>query len=154
MLTTRLDHAFTIAAAPDAVFAHLADPASYVGLSPLVVAVRDIRRAGDVIHYRAVERFHIVGKLSYDNVIAVTLAARRGHLPHAEITGEVRSPGRVRMSYRFGIAPDGRGTTVTDSLWLRAPVGLRRFAASQARAVQLARAGILARRLASGDQDG
>jgi hypothetical protein len=145
----RLDHAFTVAASPETVFAHLADPASYVGLSPLVVAVRDIHRAGDAVHYRAVERFHILGKLSYDNVIAVTLAAKPGDLPRAEITGDVHSPGGVRMAYRFSIAPDGHGAAVTDTLWLRAPLGLRRFASSRARAVQLARAQVLAQRLAA-----
>jgi carbon monoxide dehydrogenase subunit G len=147
--TTRLDHTFTIAASPETVFAHLADPANYVGLSPLVVAVRDIRRAGDTVHYHAVERFRILGKLPYDNVIAVTLAAKRNDPPHAEITGDVHSPGGVRMAYRFSIAPDGHGTAVTDTLWLRAPFGLRRFARSRARAVQLARSRVLTQRLAA-----
>lgn len=147
MPTTRLDHTFTIAASSETVFAHLADPANYVGLSPLVVAVRDIRRVGDTVHYQAVERFHILGKLSYDNVIAVSLAAKRTDVPHAEITGDVHSPGGVRMAYRFSIVPDGHGTAVTDTLWLRAPLGLRRFASSRARAVQLARARILTQRL-------
>jgi carbon monoxide dehydrogenase subunit G len=151
--TTRLDHTFTITASSETVFAHLADPANYVGLSPLVVAVRDIRRAGDTVHYRAVERFQILGKLSYDNVIAVTLVARRNDVPHAEITGDVHSPGGVRMAYRFSIAPDGHGTTVTDTLWLRAPLGLRRFASSRARAVQLARARILTQRLVAHPAD-
>jgi Polyketide cyclase / dehydrase and lipid transport len=147
MIGSQLDHTFTIAASPGTVFAHLADPANYVGLSPLVVAVRDIRRAGDTVHYHAVERFRILGKLSYDNVIAVTLVAKRDGLPHAEITGDVHSPGGVRMAYRFSIAPDGHGAAVTDTLWLRAPFGLRRFARSRARAVQLARARILTQRL-------
>jgi hypothetical protein len=151
--TTRLDHTFTITASSETVFAHLADPANYVGLSPLVVAVRDIRRAGDTVHYRAVERFQILGKLSYDNVIAVTLVARRNDVPHAEITGDVHSPGGVRMAYRFSIAPDGHGAAVTDTLWLRAPLGLRRFASSRARAVQLARARILTQRLVAPPAD-
>lgn len=149
MPAIQLDHTFTVTASPDTVAAHLADPANYVGLSPLVVAVRDIRRDGDTVHYHAVERFHILGKLSYDNVIAVTLAANRDDPPHAEITGDVRSPGGVRMAYRFGIAPDGEGTAVTDTLRLRAPLGLLRFASSRARSVQVARARILAQRLAA-----
>jgi hypothetical protein len=149
MPTTRLDHTFTMAASPETVFAHLADPANYVGLSPLVIAVHDIRRVGDTVHYHAVERFHILGKLSYDNDIAVTLVAKRNDLPRAEITGDVHSPGGVRMDYRFSIARDGHDTAVSDTLWLRAPLGLRRFARSRARAVQLARAQILSQRLAA-----
>jgi carbon monoxide dehydrogenase subunit G len=142
----RIEHAFTIAAPPDAVFAHLAEPANYVGLSPLVVAVRDVSREGDVTRYRAVERFAVFGKLSYDNVIAVTLVADRNALI---VGGDVTSPGWVRMTYRYEITPAGDGAAVTDTLMLRAPLGLRRFAASRAREVQLARARTLAERLAA-----
>jgi carbon monoxide dehydrogenase subunit G len=142
----RIEHAFTVAAPPDAVFAHLADPASYVGLSPLVVDVRDVSRADGMTRYRAVERFPVCGKLSYDNVIAVTLAADRNDMT---VSGDVRSPGWVRMAYRFEITPAGDGAAVTDTLVLRAPRCLRRFAASRAREVQLARARILAERLTS-----
>src|SRR5690606_19568875 len=60
--------AFTIAAPPRAVLDHLNDPRSYVGLSPLVVEVRDIRADADgVVHYIAVERFRFLGFLHYDN---------------------------------------------------------------------------------------
>lgn len=142
----RIEHAFTVAAPPDAVFAHLADPVNYVGLSPLVVDVRDVSRDDGVTRYRAVERFPVFGNLSYDNVIAVTLVADAADLT---VSGDVVSPGRVRMAYRFGITPDGDGAAVTDTLLLRAPLGLRRFAASRAREVQLARARILAERLAA-----
>jgi hypothetical protein len=117
-----------------------------VGLSPLVVDVRDVSHDEGVTRYRAVERFPVFGKLSYDNVIAVTLVADGDDLT---VRGDVRSPGWVRMAYRFDLAPDGGGAAVTDSLLLRAPLGLRRFAASRAREVQLARARILAERLAT-----
>jgi hypothetical protein len=96
--------------------------------------------------YQAVERFSLFGKLSYDNVIAVTLVADAAD---RTVSGDVVSPGRVRMAYRFGITPSGDGAAVTDTLLLRAPPGLRRFAASRAREVQLARARILAERLAA-----
>lgn len=117
-----------------------------MGLSPLVVDVRDVSRDDGVTRYRAVERFPVFGKLSYDNVIAVTLVADGDDLT---VRGDVRSPGWVRMAYRFDIAPDGGGAAVADSLLLRAPLGLRRFAAARAREVQLARARILAERLAT-----
>lgn len=117
-----------------------------MGLSPLVVDVREVSRDDGVTCYRAVERFSVFRKLSYDNVIAVTLVADDDDLT---VSGDVVSPGRVRMAYRFGITPEGDGAAVTDRLLLRAPLGLRRFAASRARQVQLARARILAERLAA-----
>ncbi|MGW9493894.1 SRPBCC family protein [Streptomyces prasinus] len=149
VLSTELKHTFQIAAPPEEVFAHLAEPLHYVGLSPLVVAVRDVRRNGGTVNYTAVERFRFLGVLRHDNITDVTLAAVPDGLPHsAEIFGEVRSPGRVRMSYRFVIDRHGAGSVVTDTLHLRTPLGLLRFAASQARAVQRARACVLTDRLA------
>lgn len=148
VLSTELKHTFQIAAPPEEVFAHLAEPLHYVGLSPLVVAVRDVRRNGGTVNYTAVERFRFLGVLRHDNITDVTLAAVPDGLPHsAEIFGEVRSPGRVRMSYRFVIDRHEAGSVVTDTLHLRTPLGLLRFAASQARAVQRARACVLTDRL-------
>jgi hypothetical protein len=147
--SAELKHTFQIAAPPEEVFAHLAEPSHYVGLSPLLVAVRDVRRSGGTVHYMAVERFRFLGVLRHDNIIGVTLVAVPDGLPHsAEISGEVRSPGRVRMNYRFAIDRHEAGSVVTDTLQLRTPPGLLRFAASQAGAVQQARARVLTARLA------
>ena len=145
--STQLSHTFIVAAPPETVFTHLAEPTNYVGLSPLVVAVRDIRHVGGVLHYTAVEQFRFLRILRHDNIITVTLAAAGDDLPRAEISGDVHSPAGVRMAYRFSIAPEERGTVVVDTLRLRAPFGLLRFAASWAGAVQLARARTLAERL-------
>ncbi|MGA5389072.1 SRPBCC family protein [Streptomyces pseudogriseolus] len=149
MPSTELKHTFRIAAPPEEVFAHLAEPSHYVGLSPLVVAVRDVRRDGGTVHYTAVERFRFLGVLRHDNLIDVTLTAVPDGLPHtADIVGEVRSPARVHMNYRFTIDRDEAGSVVTDTLRLRTPPGLLRFAASQAGAVQRTRARVLTDRLA------
>nr|WP_237500124.1 SRPBCC family protein [Streptomyces sp. SID8379] len=148
-----MQHTFRVAAPPREVFSHLADPAHYVGLSPLVVAVRDVRESGGSVRYTAVERFRFLRVLRHDNVIDVTLVPLADGLPGAaEISGEVRSPGRVRMSYRFAIAGHEDGSVVTDTLRLRTPPGLLRFAASRAGAVQRERARILADRLAPGSR--
>ncbi|MET8785557.1 MULTISPECIES: SRPBCC family protein [unclassified Streptomyces] len=149
MPSAELKHTFHIAAPPTAVFAHLAEPSHYIGLSPLLVAVRDVRRDGGTVHYTAVERFRFLGLLRHDNVIGVTLVAAPEGLPEsAEISGEVRSPGRVRMGYRFAIDRHGSGSVVTDTLNLQTPPGLLRFSLSQAGAVQRARARVLTERLA------
>jgi carbon monoxide dehydrogenase subunit G len=146
--STELRHTFRIAAPPEEVFAHLAEPSHYVGLSPLVVAVRDVRRSGGTVHYTAVERFRFLGVLRHDNLIDVTIVATADGLPDAaEISGEVRSPGRVRMSYRFAVERHEAGSVVTDTLRLRTPPGLLRFAASQAGKVQRSRARVLTTRL-------
>lgn len=143
-----LTHTVRIAAPAERVFAHLADPAHYVGLSPLVVAVRDIREADGVVRYAAVERFRFLRVLRYDNVIAATLVADGAGLPRtATVSGDVRSPGGVRMAYRFTVELYGPGCVLTDVLRLRAPLGLLRFSAARARAVQIARARVLAGRL-------
>jgi carbon monoxide dehydrogenase subunit G len=136
-----IENVFSVAATPEAILAHLAEPASNIGLSPLIVSVDDVRTVEDIVHYVAVERFRF-GPIRHDNRIAVTLRTGTDR-----VWGEVVSPGRVRMDYAFTLVADGDRTTVTDTLRLRAPFGLRRFAAGQARAVQLNRARVLAERL-------
>ncbi|WP_030508634.1 SRPBCC family protein [Microbispora rosea] len=143
-----LENTFHVDAAPEEVFAHLTTPDSYIGLSPLVVAVRDVDRSEPgVVRYVSVERFRFLG-LKYDNPIAVTLLTERT-AERLSVRGEVRSPGGVRMGYRFDMSPEAGGTRVDDRLDLSAPWLVMGFAAGQARKVQLARARILAERLSA-----
>ncbi|MET9341507.1 SRPBCC family protein [Nonomuraea sp. NPDC003804] len=140
-----LTHAFHVDVAPEKVFEHLTTPESYIGLSPLVVAVRDVDRSEPgVIRYTAVERFRFLGIFTHDNPITVAL-----HTDGLSVHGEVRSPGRVHLTYRFDLEPDGTGTRVNDRLDLTAPRLVAGFAAGQAHKVQLARARILAERLST-----
>jgi hypothetical protein len=140
--------AFTIAAPPRAVLDHLNDPRSYVGLSPLVVEVRDIRADADgVVHYIAVERFRLLGFLRYDNAIRVTIRGEASG-DGGWVGGDVDSPGGVTLRYGYTVVPDGAGrTAVTDRIEVAAPLGLRRFSIRRASEVQAARARILAERL-------
>ncbi|PZQ90695.1 MAG: hypothetical protein DI534_05720 [Leifsonia xyli] len=139
---------FRIAAPPRVVRDHLSDPHSYVGLSPLVVEVRELRTddAG-VVHYVAVERFRFLGFVRYDNAIRVTIRTEeRGEA--LWVGGDVDSPGGVTLRYGYTIAADGAGgSAVTDRIEVSAPFGLRRFSIGRASAVQAARARILAERL-------
>ncbi|KAA9378889.1 SRPBCC family protein [Microbispora cellulosiformans] len=145
MPTRVLLNTFQVDAAPEKVFAHLTTPESYVGLSPLVVAVRDVDRSEPgVVRYTSVERFRFLG-LKYDNPIAVTLLTEG-----LSVRGQVRSPGGVGLGYRFDLSPEGTGTRVDDRLDVSAAWFLLGFAAGQARKVQLARARILAGRLSEG----
>ncbi|MEV7802131.1 SRPBCC family protein [Microbispora sp. NPDC088329] len=148
-----LTNTFHVDAAPEEVFDHLTTPESYIGLSPLVVAVRDVDRSEpEVVRYTSIERFRFLG-LKYDNPIAVTLLTERtaGGL---SVRGQVRSPGGVRMGYRFDLSPEAGGTRVDDRLDLSAPWLVMGFAAGQARKVQLARGRILAERLSRRSTNG
>ncbi|MFD8482412.1 SRPBCC family protein [Kitasatospora sp. NPDC059673] len=153
MPSTELSHSYDIAATPAAVLAHLADPENYIGLSPLLVDVRDVRREGGVTHYVAVERFRFLGLVRHDNAIRVSLRTEDARLPdEATISGEVVSPGGVRMDYRFAVTARGDGgSLVVDLLRLHTPVGLLHYAAGKAAAVQAERARVLARRLGRGN---
>ncbi|WNV85681.1 SRPBCC family protein [Umezawaea sp. Da 62-37] len=130
----------TLPASPAEVFEHLTDPNNHVGLSPLIVEVRDIRREPDAVRFTAVERFAL-GPLHHDNVIEVTL-----DLGDGAITGDVVSPGGVRVAYGYHLTPVPGGTRVTDHYRLSAPFGLLRFAVGKAKKVQVARGRELTRR--------
>lgn len=149
MPSTELSRSYDIAARPAAVLAHLAEPENYIGLSPLLVDVRDVRREDGITHYVAVERFRFLGLVRHDNVIRVSLRIGDAGLPsEATVSGKVVSPGGVRMDYRFGVTAQGQsGSLVVDTLRLHAPFGLLRYAAGKAGAVQAERGLVLARRL-------
>jgi carbon monoxide dehydrogenase subunit G len=133
-------HTFAVAAPPARVYAHLADPRSYVGLSPLVVAVRDVRTDGDRVSYVALERFRF-----WTNPIRVTMTLD----PDAPgLVSEVVSPGRVRLRAAVTLAPSGAGTEVTEAVTVDSPSLLRRYVVRTAKSVQLRRAAELARRMA------
>ncbi|GIH29247.1 hypothetical protein Aph01nite_75570 [Acrocarpospora phusangensis] len=138
-----LTNTFHVNTTPEAVFEHLTTPENYVGLSPIVIAVRDVDRSSPgVIRYTAVERFKFLGFITHDNPIKVELFTEA-----LSLYGEVRSPGNIRMAYRFDLSADGDGTRIEDRLDLHAPWFLLRYAAGEARKVQLARAQILSARL-------
>ncbi|GAA3441508.1 SRPBCC family protein [Planomonospora venezuelensis] len=137
-----LRHTFHVRNSPAALRAHLSQPQSYVGLSPLVVAVRDVEAGERETRYVSVERFRFMG-VKYDNLIRVTLRST----PEA-VEGEVASPGGVRLDYRFRLTGRDGGTEVEDMLVVRAWARpLLNFAARKAREVQLARAEVLTSRL-------
>ncbi|MFI7601752.1 SRPBCC family protein [Actinoplanes sp. NPDC049681] len=136
-------HTFRVRAAPGRLYDHLGDPDSYVGLSPLVIAVRDVRRTAGAVAYVAVERFRL-GPLHWDNPIRVTMTFPE---PGRRIVSDVRSPGRVHLVATVDLEADGEGTRVTESVTVTCPRLLRRFVIGQARSVQRARARELTRRM-------
>ncbi|WP_207206967.1 hypothetical protein [Agromyces binzhouensis] len=107
-------HEFDLAVEPDLIADHLVEPRNYLGLSPLIVEVRDIADVDGMTQYTAVERFPLPFGRHLDNHIRVTL--RREDVEPAGLTvgGDVRSPGWVRMRYRFDITASGAGSHVVD----------------------------------------
>lgn len=151
-----LRNKFSLPVAARAVFDHVRDPASYVGLSPLVIAVTDIEPLDGGFRYRAVERVPIVGRWTFDNPLRVTLLGEvQGDADGPFLVhGEVESTGAIHVDYRYEISrdADGRdadGCRVVDVVTLRTPFGLAAFSASRARDVQLGRPRVLRERLAT-----
>jgi hypothetical protein len=145
MSTRTLRNEFALDVPARAVFDHVRDPQSYVGLSPLVVAVTDVETQDDGWRYRAVERVPIVGRWTYDNPLRVTLFGA-GDDPFV-VHGEVESTGGIHVDYRYDIEAVGDGCRVRDVVTLRTPFGLAGFSARRAREVQLSRPATLAARL-------
>jgi hypothetical protein len=135
--STDLIHTYVVPACLPKVLDHLAEPTSYVGLSPLVVEVYDIDDTG----YRAVERFRL-GPFRYDNHMRVKLTTGDN-----VVCSDVHSPGGVRLAHRFELSEHAEGCEIVERTHLTAPFGLLRFAASQALRVQHARRAILTSRL-------
>ncbi|MCZ7419981.1 SRPBCC family protein [Verrucosispora sp. WMMA2121] len=145
------DTTCTVAAPPEVVYAHLADPRSYIGLSPLIVAVDEVRHGHDaegraVAEYLAVERFRLVGPVRWDNRIRVRMVSTP---PHGPLVSQVRSPGWVSLRAVVTLTAGSAGTRVHERVTADAPAPLRRFVAGEARRVAAYRAAELTRRMAA-----
>jgi hypothetical protein len=145
MPTRTLRNEFVLSVPARTVFDHVRDPQSYIGLSPLVIAVSDVAPVDGGFRYRAVERVPLIGRWHYDNPLRVTLLAS-GDGPFA-VFGDVVSKGGITVDYHYDITAEGDGCRVVDVVTLRTPFGLAGFSARKAREVQLSRPATLAERL-------
>ncbi|MFJ6700676.1 SRPBCC family protein [Streptomyces sp. NPDC091272] len=148
MLTEEFTRGVTVARPAEAVFDHLARPDSYVGLSPLVIAVRDVHLSADEVRYVAVERFRL-GPLRWDNPIRVTMTFPR---PGRRIVSQVRSPGRVRLEATVDLTTDSAGTHLHESVRVTFPRPLRALVVGQAAKAQNYRLAELARRMSAAEK--
>lgn len=156
MRTETFTDRFPVGASPQRVYDHLAEPTNHIGLSPLIVAVRDIEQETDaagreVLRYVAVERFRIGGPLRYDNVLHVRQTNTE---PGHQLVMEVRSPARVSVRFVMEIEssvpatpPAVTGSTVSVTVDLTMPTVLRSYVVRTAKRVQLVRARTLAERM-------
>ncbi len=149
MASETFEYRYFVNAPADQVYAHLAEPASYVGLSPLVTAVHDIEHSTDadghaVVRYVSVEKFRFLGILHYDNHIHVTTTLTQ---QAQQLVSDVDSPMWVRVRFVFDLEGEGGGTWVHETVSARMPGLLRDFVVNEAKSVQQARARILKERL-------
>ncbi|WP_203902199.1 hypothetical protein [Virgisporangium aliadipatigenens] len=131
-------------APPEVVLSHLLEPASYVGLNGLVVAVRDIREEEGSIAYTAIERLPVLG-FHFHNALRVRVRSEEGG---TRFVMEVGARGGVRVKVETDLAPAPEGSVADDTITLTAAAPVRSYARRQARAGQLQRARTLAARLA------
>jgi carbon monoxide dehydrogenase subunit G len=149
MPTEEFTRAIAVARPAEEVFAHLARPDSYIGLSPLLIGVRDVDISADAVRYVAIERFRL-GPLRWDNPIRVTMTfpgPDPGPDPDRRIVSEVRSPGRVQLESTLTLAPDAAGTRVSETVRVTFPGPLRALVIGQATKAQIHRLTELARRM-------
>ncbi len=140
---------YLIAASAAQIYDHLAQPANYVGLSPLIIAVRNLRISADqqgreLQEYDSVERFSVLGLIHYDNLIHVTTTLTQ---PQAQLISEVESPAWVHVRFVFNLQPDGGKTWVQETVTARMLRPLQPFVVGEAKRVQQERARILTTRM-------
>jgi hypothetical protein len=151
MATETFQHRYFIAAPPAKIYAHLADPHSYIGLSPLVVQVDNIATSTDdqghtICRYQSVELFRFLGFIQYPNRINVTMTLTQ---PDGQIVSEVDSPFWVHVRFVFDFESADNGTWITETVTATMPGFVRGFVVGQAKSVQLARVRILKSRMES-----
>ena len=147
MPTDRFSHSYRIAAPAAVIYAHLMNPYSYVGLSPLVVAVRDVHAARDAqgrkaIAYAAVQQVRW-GPFQWDNTVHIIMTG----VPERQVLSSATGPGGVRSTSTVDLDAHDGTTTVTETIELRTPAPLRHFALGRARSGQQDRAAELTRRM-------
>lgn len=149
MAVETFEYRYFVNAPVGQIYAHLADPASYVGLSPLVVAVDDVQHSTDgqghaVVRYLSIERFNFLGFIRYDNRIRVSTTLTQ---PQKQLVSHVDSPLWVKMKFVFDLQPEDSGTWVQETISAQMPGVLHGFVIQEAKSVQKARAQILKQRL-------
>ncbi|HVU13797.1 MAG TPA: SRPBCC family protein [Phototrophicaceae bacterium] len=131
------------------IYAHLADPNHYIGLSPLITAVSDVEQSVDaqgltVYHYRSVEQFRFFGWLRYDNRLRVTMTLTR---PNQQLVSDVDSPLNVHVRFTVDLEPGDGGTWLTETVSAQMPAIVRGYVVREAKWVQEERARILKARM-------
>ena len=124
-----------IAAPVDRIYAHLSEPASFLGLQPLLIEVTETGRGSDdqgrpTRTFRSVEKLRLLGFLPYRNAITTRMTLAR---PNERIECEVDSPGGVRLRTVYTLRRDGRESEVGDEVTVECPRLLQGYVVGEAR---------------------
>lgn len=151
MATATFQHEYSIQAHVKKVYAHLAEPTNYIGLSPQLVSLADIEWGINLdrqrfVRYWSVEVFQFFRLIKYTNQLDVVMTLT---VPNRQIVSEVHSGFDTRIVIEFNLQPHQNSTQVIEVISLHTPALLRSFFIRQARAVQQNRERVLRNRLAT-----
>ena len=123
MSTSSFEVQQRIAAPVAAVYAHLSEPASFLGLQPLLIEVTETGRGEDAQGrptrtFRAVENIRLFGFLPWRNTITTRMTLSR---PDERIECDVESPGGVRLRNAFVLRAEGDASLVRDEVTIDCP---------------------------------
>lgn len=146
---TTFHHTYFIQAAASKVYAHLAEPTNYIGLSPLLISLTDVQwdtnlQGQRFAQYKSVELFRFLGFIAYQNPLHVVMTLT---IPGQQIVSDVQSTLNIRVIFTFDLRPEQAGTSVHETVTTHTPWLLKSFVVSQAKAVQQNRARVLASRM-------
>lgn len=147
MTVTHWTYDYFVPASPAAVYAVLANPHTYLRLSPLISEVSDIVQetdaAGSVVYrYRAVEQLRFFRVLRIPNPIRVEMCLSR---PGEEVISSVSAAFNTHLTFVFRLQAEASGTRMTESIEAHLPALMRRYAVAEAKKVQQSRANTLPR---------
>jgi hypothetical protein len=156
MLTQTFQHTYFIHAPASKIYAHLADPNSYMGLSPLLLSITDIHWETNsqqqcVVRYKSVELFRFLGLFTYRNPLDVVMTLTQ---PDQQIVSDVQTNQNVTVHFVFDMHQQADGTNLTETITAHMPMLLSRFIIGQAKAVQQNRAKVLTQRMENPNQKG
>lgn len=154
MSTQTFQYAYLVHAPAAQIFEHLAEPANYAGLSPLVGKVSDVQwdinqQNQRIVTYKTVEAFRFLGFINYSNPLNVVMTLAD---TNRQIISDVQTGMNVTVRFVFNLKEQADGTTVSENITASAPALLIGFVISQARSVQQHRAKVLKQRMESPNQ--
>jgi len=127
--TYRFEREVAIAAPRDRVFAELSEPARFLGLQPLLVDVREIAAPPGARAFEAIERVPLLGRLAARSRLRVELLPMPAR---HRIEIATRGPLGIRLVGAFDLDGGSATTHVRESIVLRCPLPLGRFARREA----------------------
>lgn len=141
MSDVQFEYSCSIDVPPARVYDYLAEPEHYRGLQPFVIAVRDLEYGQNedghpIRRYTAVERFHFLGFVRYDNVIRVQMTLQK---PGELLLNDVEARLNVRVHFVTTFQPREGGTDVTETVTIHVHRLLQHYVVSQAKIAQHAR---------------